>query len=142
MLGARAIRLAALGVAVCRMGLLMVGLTSAVGGFVLPAVEEVGEEGGEDITGELGEDDVDVVVAVVVEEEAAAADDEVAVVVVAPAETAESAALLAWLVWQNGETVREVTAGLPGLLTSVFLPRVDWRGATETELLSATFLYR
>lgn len=140
-LGAFAIRLAALGVAVCRTGLLMVGLTSAVGGFVLPAVEEVGEEGGEDITGELGEDDVDVVVAVVVEEEAAA-DDEVAVVVVAPAETAESAALLAWLVWQNGETVRVVTAGLPGLLTSVFFPRVDWRGATETELLSATFLYR
>ena len=53
MLGARAIRLAAFGVAVCRIGLLIVGLTSAVGGFVLLAVEEVGDEGGEDITGEV-----------------------------------------------------------------------------------------
>ena len=43
-----AIRLAALGVAVCRIGLLMVGLTRAVGGLAL-----TGEVGGEAITGEV-----------------------------------------------------------------------------------------
>ena len=95
MLGARAIRLAAFGVAVCRIGLLMVGLTRAVGGRVLLAVEEVGEEAGEDITGELGEL---MVVLVVVpeeeEEEEAVAEVVTEVVEEAPAETAESGALL------------------------------------------------
>ena len=91
MLGAFAIRLAAFGVAVCRIGLLMVGLTVAVGGFVLLAMEEVGDEGGEDITGEvatLGAVDGE-------EGEAEAAVAEVVVEVVAAAvETGESGALL------------------------------------------------
>ena len=93
MLGARAIRLAAFGVAVCRIGLLIVGLTSAVGGFVLLAVEEMGDEGGEDITGEVAAVTPVVVVVVVGEEEAAVA-EVVVEVVVAPADTAESGALL------------------------------------------------
>ena len=94
MLGARAIRLAALGVAVCRMGLLMVGLTSAVGGFVLLAVEEVGDEGGEDITGEEASVTGVVVVVDVEDKEAVVVAEVVVEVVVAPAETAESGALL------------------------------------------------
>ena len=93
MLGAFAIRLAAFGVAVCRIGLLIVGLTSAVGGFVLLAVEEMGDEGGEDITGEVAAVTPVVVVVVVGEEEAALA-EVVVEVVVAPADTAESGALL------------------------------------------------
>ena len=92
MLGAFAIRLAAFGVAVCRIGLLMVGLTVAVGGFVLLAVEEVGDEGGEDITGDVAAD-----VAVEGEEgeeEAAVAEVEVVEVVEAAVETGEFGALL------------------------------------------------
>ena len=60
--GALAIRLAALGVAVCSTGLLMVGLTRAVGGLAL-----TGDEAGEDIvvTGEV-EDVVTAVEAVAV----------------------------------------------------------------------------
>ena len=56
------------------------------------AVEEVGEEAGEDITGELGE--LMVVGVVVVVEEAEAVAEVAREVEVAPAETAESGALL------------------------------------------------
>ena len=61
--GAFAIRLAALGVAVCRIGLLMVGLTSAVGGFTL-----TGEDAGDDMTEETDEEEVVTAGAVVGEE--------------------------------------------------------------------------
>ena len=84
MLGARAIRLAALALAVCRMGLLITGL-------VLLAVEEVGDEGGEDITGEVAAVTPVVVVDVDVEEEE---EEEAVVVAEVVVEVVESGALL------------------------------------------------
>ena len=114
--GALAMRLAALGVAVWRMGLLMVGLTRAVGGLVL-----TGEEGGEDMTGE--EEVVTTGETVVGEAVEGSLLEVVAVVlvVVVVVVVVDSGALL---VWEKGDTVTVVT-GLV-LLGSDFLRKGDW----------------
>ena len=123
--GAFAIRLAAFGVAVCKMGLLMVGLTSAVGGFVFTGEEE--EEEGGDMTG----DEAAATLAVVVVGEVAVVGSLLLVVVVVVVlvaemlvETGESPALL---LSEKGETVtvvtlgRLVTPGPPPVLSPTFL---------------------
>lgn len=121
-----AIRLAALGVAVWRIGLLMVGLTRAVGGLVL-----TGEEGGEDIT-ETGEEEV--VTAVAVEgEERLAVEGSLLVVVAAVVVILELVVVVAvdsaaGLDWEKGDTVTVVTELV--LLGSDFLKKGDWSGWT------------